>query len=338
MATPRPPRSRSPSTRRSSAGASSRVPPRCCAPSAPGSPGARWSSASSVMPNVVLLFPGQGSQAPGMGKDLSQRFSAAREVFEAADVAIDALLTHGAAVWAVVREALGELVVGAAGHSLGEFTAYHASDALPFAEAVRLVRRRGQLMFEAGQARPGAMAAVLGTPTTSIEEICLEATETAGVVVPANYNSPGQTVISGEVAGVESAMELVKLAGAKAKRLNVSGAFHSPLMESAVAGLVQALDLAHFADARFPIYANVNAQPVKDAALARRLLKEQLMAPVQWTRTVESLALLHPGALFVEMGPGAVLKGLVKKIVPDATVLSCGTGADVDALLALVNA
>jgi len=313
------------------------------------------------MPNVVLLFPGQGSQAPGMGKDLSQRFSAAREVFEAADVAIDAplsllcfdgpaeeltrthnaqpaLLTHGAAVWAVLRDAIGEMVVAAAGHSLGEFTAYHASDALPFAEAVRLVRRRGQLMFEAGQARPGAMAAVLGTPATSIEDICLEASETAGVVVPANYNCPGQTVISGEVAGVERAMELVKLAGAKAKRLNVSGAFHSPLMESAVVGLVEALDLAHFADARFPIYANVNAQPVKDAALARRLLKEQLTAPVQWTRTIESLALLHPGALFVEMGPGAVLKGLVKKIVPDATVLSCGTGADVEALLAVVNA
>jgi [acyl-carrier-protein] S-malonyltransferase len=313
------------------------------------------------MPNVVLLFPGQGSQLPGMGKDLAQRFPAAREVFEAADVAIDAplsalcfdgpaeeltrthnaqpaLLTHGAAVWAVVRDTIGEMVVGAAGHSLGEFTAYHASDALPFAEAVRLVRRRGRLMFEAGQQRPGAMAAVLGTPSTSIEELCDEATESAGVVVPANYNCPGQTVISGEEAGVERAMELVKLAGAKAKRLNVSGAFHSPLMEGAVAGLVKALDLAHFADPRFPVYANVNAQPVKDAALARRLLTEQLTAPVQWTRTIESLVLLHPGALFVEMGPGAVLKGLVKKIAPHATVLTCGTGAEVDALIAVVTA
>jgi [acyl-carrier-protein] S-malonyltransferase len=228
--------------------------------------------------------------------------------------------------------------VAAAGHSLGEFTAYHASDALPFAEAVRLVRRRGQLMYEAGQARPGAMAAVLGTPTTSIEEICEKASESAGVVVPANYNCPGQVVISGEVSGVERAMELVKLAGAKAKRLNVSGAFHSPLMESAVAGLTTALDVAHLADPRFPIYANVNAQPVKDAALARRLLMEQLTAPVQWTRTIESLVLLHPDVLFVEMGPGAVLKGLVKKIAPDATVLGCGTGADVDALLAVVDA
>jgi [acyl-carrier-protein] S-malonyltransferase len=313
------------------------------------------------MPNVVLLFPGQGSQAPGMGKDLASRFPAAREVFEAADVAVDAplsllcfdgpaeeltrtdnaqpaLLTHGAAVWAVVRDAIGEMVVASAGHSLGEFTAYHASDALPFAEAVRLVRRRGALMREAGTRRPGAMAAVLGTLALPIEEICRQASQGAGLVVPANYNCPGQVVISGEVDGVERAMELVKLGGGKAKRLNVSGAFHSPLMEYAVRGLQEALDVAVFADARFPVYANVNAQPVTDAALARRLLLEQLTAPVQWTRTIESIALLHPDALFVELGPGSVLKGLVKKIVPDATVLSCGTGADVDALLAFVHA
>jgi [acyl-carrier-protein] S-malonyltransferase len=313
------------------------------------------------MPNVVLLFPGQGSQTPGMGKDLAARFPAAREVFEAANAALGipltllafegpvdeltlthnaqpALLTHGAAAWAAVRDAIGDMVVAAAGHSLGEFTAYHASDALPFAEAVKLVRRRGELMLDAGKRRPGAMAAVLGTLARPIEEICLEASDDAGTVVPANYNCPGQIVISGESAGVDRAMELVKLAGAKAKKLNVSGAFHSPLMEFAVVGLSTALDLAHFADPRFPIYANVNAQPITDAALARRLLLEQLTAPVQWTRTIESLALLHPGALFVEMGPGTVLKGLVKKIVPDATVLSCGSGADVDALLALVKA
>jgi [acyl-carrier-protein] S-malonyltransferase len=313
------------------------------------------------MPNVVLLFPGQGSQAPGMGKDLAARFPAAREVFDAANAALGfplsllafdgpadeltlthnaqpALLTHGAAAWAAVREVIGDMVVAAAGHSLGEFTAYHASDALPFAEAVRLVRRRGELMLDAGKRRPGAMAAVLGALARSIEEICFDASEDAGTVVPANYNCPGQIVISGEAAGVDRAMELVKLAGGKAKKLNVSGAFHSPLMEFAVAGLSTALDLAHFADARFPVYANVSAQPVSDAALARRLLVEQLTAPVQWTRTIESIALLHPGALFVEMGPGAVLKGLVKKIVPDATVLSCGTGADVDALLAVVSA
>jgi [acyl-carrier-protein] S-malonyltransferase len=296
-----------------------------------------------------------------MGKDLAARFPAAREVFEAANAALGipltllafegpvdeltlthnaqpALLTHGAAAWAAVRDAIGDMVVAAAGHSLGEFTAYHASDALPFAEAVKLVRRRGELMLDAGKQRPGAMAAVLGTLARAIEDICLEASEDAGTVVPANYNCPGQIVISGESAGVDRAMELVKLAGAKAKKLNVSGAFHSPLMEFAVVGLSRALDLAHFADARFPIYANVNAQPVNDAALARRLLLEQLTAPVQWTRTIESIALLHPDALYLEMGPGSVLKGLVKKIAPDVKVLSCGTGADVDAIQAFVNA
>jgi [acyl-carrier-protein] S-malonyltransferase len=313
------------------------------------------------MQNVVLLFPGQGSQVPGMGKDLADRFPVAREVFEAADVAIDAplsrlcfegpaeeltrtlnaqpaLLAHGAAVWAVVREALGDRVVAAAGHSLGEFTAYHAADAIPLPEAVRLVRRRGELMFEAGVKRAGAMAAVLGNLTVSIEEICDQATEDAGLAVPANFNSPGQIVISGEEAGVERAMELVKLAGAKAKRLNVSGAFHSPLMESAAIGLSEALDVAHLADPRFPVYANVNAQPVKDAALARRLLIEQLTSPVQWTREVEALATRYPDALYVEMGPGSVLKGLIKKISPALTVVSCGTGADVDALLTILAA
>jgi [acyl-carrier-protein] S-malonyltransferase len=312
------------------------------------------------MPNVVLLFPGQGSQAPGMGKDLAQRFSEAREVFLAADAAIDAplstlcfegpaeeltrthnaqpaLLAHGAAVWAVVRDMIGKQVVAAAGHSLGEFTAYHAADALLLPEAVRLVRRRGELMYEAGQRRPGAMAAILGNLSIPVEELCDQASG-EGVVVPANFNSPGQVVISGEVQAVERAMVLAKDAGAKAIRLNVSGAFHSPLMSDAAAGLQAALDLAHFADPRFPVYANVNAQPIDDAALARRLLVQQLTAPVQWAREVELITALHPDALYVEMGPGAVLKGLVKKIAPNVKVIGCGTGADVDALHTLMTA
>jgi [acyl-carrier-protein] S-malonyltransferase len=296
-----------------------------------------------------------------MGKDLAERFPAARAVFEAADAAIGAplsrlcfegpadeltrtlnaqpaLLTHGAAVWAVVREAIGDKVVAAAGHSLGEFTAYHSADTVSLDQAVRLVRRRGELMFEAGERRPGAMAAILGSLQVPIEEICDRATSVAGLAVPANYNCPGQIVISGEVAGVEKAMGLAKDAGAKAIRLNVSGAFHSPLMADAADGLQQALDVAPFADPRFPVYANVNAQPVEDAALARRLLVQQLTAPVQWQREMESLAALHPDALYVEMGPGSVLKGLARKIAPSLKVVTCGTAAEVESLLTTVAA
>lgn len=313
------------------------------------------------MPNVVLLFPGQGSQTPGMGKDLAERFPAAKEVFLAADAAVGAplsqlcfegpaealtlthnaqpaLLTHGAALWSVLRDAIGARVVAAAGHSLGEFTAYHAADALALPEAVRLVRRRGELMLEAGRKRPGTMAAILGNPTRPIERICEQASAEGSQVVPANFNAPGQVVISGEVAGVQRAMALAKEAGAKAIPLQVSGAFHSPLMADAATGLEAALDLAHFGDPRFPVYANVNAQPVGSAALARRLLVEQLTAPVQWARELEHIAALHPDALYVELGPGAVLKGLAKKIAPAIKVVPCATAADVDALLTLVTA
>ena len=193
-------------------------------------------------------------------------------------------------------------------------------------------------MFDAGQRRPGAMAAILGSLQVPIEQICERASAESGLAVPANYNCPGQIVISGEVAGVERAMELAKEAGAKPIRLNVSGAFHSPLMTDAASGLQEALELAPFADPRFAVYANVNAQPVEDAALARRLLVQQLTAPVQWSCEMESLAALHPEALYVEMGPGAVLKGLARKIAPSLKVVTCGTAAEVDSLLTMVAA
>lgn len=313
------------------------------------------------MPNVVLLFPGQGSQVPGMGQDLCAAYPSARAVFQAAGETVGgefhsvlmtgsaeeltktmnaqpALLTHGAAVWAVVRDNIARHVVAAAGHSLGEFTAYHAADSLALPEALQLVRTRGILMYEAGQRRPGAMAAILGDMDIPADEVCALAS-TDGVVVPANFNSPGQLVISGEVVCVERAMLLAKEHGAKrAVRLNVSGAFHSPLMAEAAVGLQEALDMAHLADPRFPVYSNVNAQPIHDAALARRLLVEQLTSPVQWAREMESLTSLHPDAIYAEMGPGTVLKGLMKKIAPDMKVVSCGTAAEVDGLLAMVAA
>ncbi|HEX6941350.1 MAG TPA: ACP S-malonyltransferase [Gemmatimonadaceae bacterium] len=309
--------------------------------------------------DVVLLFPGQGSQKPGMGKDLVAAFPAAADVFRQADEALGeplstlcfegpadtltlthnaqpALLAHGAAVWAVTRDALGDAVRAAAGHSLGEFTAYCATGALAVPDAIRLVRQRGTLMYESGLARPGAMAAILGDTTRTIDEICVEASASpeGGLVVPANYNSPGQVVVSGEVASVERAMELSKQAGAKrAIRLPVSGAFHSPLMQSAWQAFAQTLSHAPIMDPSVPVYANVNAEPVTRATDARRLLLEQLTAPVRWIQVVENLVRDFPGALFVEMGPGSVLTGLVKKIAPGAECVACGTPAEVETLL-----
>ena len=307
----------------------------------------------------VLLFPGQGSQKPGMGKDLADAFPAAKSVFDAADQALGvslstfmfegpaeeltlthnaqpALLVHGAAVWGVVRDMIAKRVVAAAGHSLGEFTAYYAAGSLSVGDAVKLVRRRGELMYETGTKRPGAMAAILGDTSRSIEDICAQATEDAGTVVPANYNCPGQLVISGESPGVERAMELCKASGAKrAIKLNVSGAFHSPLMEPAKDGLRAALDAARFSDPSFPVFANVNGAPVNDAATARQRLVDQLVSPVRWTEEITAIAATFPDATFVEMGPGNVLSGLVKRIAPTVTTMTCGTAAEATHLLEL---
>lgn len=290
---------------------------------------------------------------------MSDAFPAAREVFNDADAALGvslsslcfngpaeeltlthnaqpALLAHGAAVWSVVRDRLASRVRAAAGHSLGEFTAYHAAGSLLLEDALRLVRRRGELMYESGVRRPGAMAALLGDLKEPVESICARATAEAGLVSPANYNSPGQVVISGEEAGVERAMALAKEAGAKrAIRLNVSGAFHSALMETALDGLSEAIADINFTNPKFPVYANVNAEPVTLADRARQLLLQQLTRPVRWTDEVSAMAGKMPDALYVEMGPGSVLTGLVKKIAPSAKTMTCGTAAEVNQLLEL---
>ena len=310
--------------------------------------------------DIVLLFPGQGSQKPGMGKDLAETFPIARGVFGEVDAALGsdlsricfegpadeltatknaqpALFAHGAAVWALVKEALTPHVRAAAGHSLGEFTAYHAANSLGVGGAARLVRRRGELMFETGTARPGTMAAILGTTTTPITDLCERATKEAGLVVPANFNTDEQTVISGEIAGVERAMELAKEAGAKrAIRLPVSGAFHSPLMEPAVVGLTNAIVTSAFTDPDFPVYSNVTAEANTTAANAKDLLLSQLTSPVKWSTEIRNIAKRFPDALYVEMGPGNVLSGLMGRLVKGARTFACGTAAETEKLLQMV--
>lgn len=307
--------------------------------------------------DLVLLFPGQGSQKPGMGQDLADAHPAARSVFERVDAALGtplsqlcfqgpaeeltlthnaqpALFAHGAAAWAVIAERARPHVRAAAGHSLGEFTAYHAAGALGLEAGARLVRRRGELMLESGQARPGTMAALLGDLTVPVEELCVQASAESGVVVPANYNAPGQVVVSGDVAGVERLMELARSHGARrAVPLSVSGAFHSPLMEPAADGLAAALAAAGLTDPGFPVVSNVTARPVSTAAEATQLLARQLTAPVRWTEVVQELAREHPDALFVELGPGNVLTGLLKRIAPDVASAPGGTADDLARLL-----
>lgn len=285
---------------------------------------------------IALLFPGQGSQAVGMGKDLAERFPAARAVFEQADEALGfalsalmwdgpaeeltltsnaqpALLTHSAAVWAVLKEADLD-VVCAGGHSLGEFSAYHAAGSMSFADAVRTVRRRGELMLQGGTARPGTMAAVLGLDDDVVEGVCREASSEDSMVVPANFNTPGQVVVSGDVAAVERVAPMLVSAGAKkVQPLTVSGAFHSPLMQVAQDGLRAQLETVDFAAPAYPVISNVTAHPVSDADEAKSLLVDQLTSPVRWTHAVRTM--LQMGAeRFLEVGTGKVLIGMLKRI------------------------
>lgn len=306
---------------------------------------------------IVLLCPGQGAQKVGMGKDLAERFPAARDVFQRIDDTLGAplsrlmwegpeeeltlthnaqpaILAHSAAVWAVVGDRLAPALKAAAGHSLGEYSAYVAAGSLSAENGARLVRRRGELMYQAGTQRPGAMSAVLGLATSEVDAACREASSADAVAVPANLNAPDQTVISGDPIAVEKAGEACKTRGAKrVLPLKVSGAFHSPLMKPAVPGLQQALQQVTFAEPRVPIFANATAGPVTTGTDARRLLAEQLTAPVRWVECMQAAGAAVPGARFIEIGPGNVLSGLLKRIVPGASSTALGTAAEVEKFL-----
>ena len=285
----------------------------------------------------AFVFPGQGSQFPGMCKDLYDAHSEAREMCQAADRLLGFSLTdvmfNGTAddlkqtkvtqpavfLHSVVAQRLMTIEKPdmVAGHSLGEFSALVACGALRFEDALLLVSARAQAMQAACEANPGTMAAVLGLDDEKVVEIC---EKTSGVVVAANFNNPGQIVISGEVEAVDAACVALKEAGARrALRLNVGGAFHSPLMQPAAEDLKAAILKTDFHKPFCPIYQNVTAKAETNPEIIRENLLKQLTAPVRWTQSVQNM--IADGATqFYEFGPGDVLKGMIRKINPDVQV------------------
>lgn len=284
---------------------------------------------------AAFLFPGQGSQAVGMGKALAERYPEARAVFQEADQVLGfalsrlcfegpaeeltrtentqpALLVTSVAAYRVL-EARGARPACAAGHSAGEYAAHVAAGSLTFADGLRLIRRRGEAMAGAGSVRPGSMAAVLGLTAEQIDEV-LRAVNLPRDLAAANYNSPGQVVLSGTPeALLRGGEEARKLGAKKVVPLQVSAAFHSPLMEAAVSSLNEALDVVTIARAAFPVYANVSAEPVTDPASIRTTLRAQLLGAVRWEQTLR--AMIATGVRsFVEVGHGKVLRGLVRGV------------------------
>lgn len=281
----------------------------------------------------AYVFPGQGAQFSGMGKDLYDRNPLAKELFEQADAILGFRITN--LMFAGTDEDLKQTKVtqpavflhsvilsrtlGAdfkpdmtAGHSLGEFSALVASQALSFEDGLTLVSKRAQAMQKACEQTPSTMAAIIGLPDETAEKICSEIKDE--VVVCANYNCPGQIVISGTVAGIDAACEKMTAAGAKrALKLKVGGAFHSPLMEPARTELAEAIESTTFNKPICPVYQNVDARPQTDPDIIRKNLIAQLTSPVRWTQTVQNM--IADGARrFIELGPGNVLQGLVKKV------------------------
>jgi [acyl-carrier-protein] S-malonyltransferase len=288
------------------------------------------------MSKKAFIFPGQGSQYVGMAKDLFEKSVEAKEMIKTADDILGvnlsyimfngpedelkqtqftqpAIFLHSVILASIIRTIEAD---AAAGHSLGEYSAYVASGTIQFHEAIKLVRARGVAMQEAGDQNKGTMAAVIGLEPEKAEDICAKASA-VGIVQCANFNSPGQIVISGSVEGVKKAMELCKNAGAKmVKELVVSAAFHSPLMLSAKEKFNSALGGTNFYKSKFPVYTNVTAKPVAGISEIKLMLFEQITAPVRWEETIRNM--INDGIEeFYEIGPGNVLQGLVKRINPD---------------------
>ncbi|MBZ5545078.1 MAG: ACP S-malonyltransferase [Acidobacteriia bacterium] len=310
------------------------------------------------MPKVAFIFPGQGSQYPGMGRELAETFPCAREVFEEADRAVGfplsklcfegpaeelqltantqpAILTVSAATAEVLREK-GVRPQFVAGHSLGEYSALVAAGALRLSDAVQLVRKRGQYMQEAVPVGQGAMAALLGMEAAVVEEVCREAAQ-GEVVSPANLNSPGQIVIGGSAQAVARAVGLAKGRGAKrALMLNVSAPFHCALMRPAQERLSRDLDATDITDPQVPLVNNVEARVVRSASEVRDGLKRQVTAPVRWAQSIHTL-IAEGVNLFVEVGPGKVLAGLLRQIDRQAECLRVEDLATLNEVLARLS-
>lgn len=303
------------------------------------------------MSKTALIFPGQGSQYVGMAKDIYNNSDKAKELVKRAEESIDfkisdimfngpteelkltsitqpAIFLHSVLLLNEIKDLNFQAV---AGHSLGEYSALVANETLSPIDAFKLVRKRGKAMHDAGIKYPGTMAAIIGLNSENLENICAEASS-AGIVQCANFNCPGQIVISGSVPGVKKAMELSKSSGAKlVKELVVSGAFHSPLMSSASEELEESLRIVAFNNPKIPVYSNVSATATTNAEIIKEQLLKQLTAPVRWEETITNM--INDGITeFIEVGPGKVLQGLLKKINREIKVIGIDTYSDLEKL------
>lgn len=308
------------------------------------------------MSKTALVFPGQGAQFVGMGKDLYENYPAAKKLYDRADeilgfaltkisfegpendlkqtrVTQPAIFTHSVAVFEVLKTFKGSALNFdmVAGHSLGEYSALVAAGFMSFEDALNVVKVRAEGMQNAGEQQKGTMAAVMGLEMNVLESICAEASS-AGIVQCANFNSPGQIVISGSVEGVQAAMAKAKEKGARmVKELVVSGAFHSPLMQPAVEAVKKKLDAMTVRDSLIPVYANVTAKPVTSGHTEKQLLIDQITSPVRWQETVENM-IADGASVFYELGPGNVLQGLIKRIHKSVTAESIGKAEELQKL------